>query len=269
MIGGQGTLVVTLYDEIGCTYAGRRKSDPRIAVAIERALLGCESILNVGAGTGSYEPRSQFTVAVEPSAIMIAQRPIGAAPVVQTYAEALPFSDHSFDAVLGVLTIHHWKDQVKGFAECNRVARAKIVFLTIDIEACASFWLFDYFPELLRTDRRIFPSIARFHTAFEAVESIVVPIPEDCCDGFLAAYWKRPGAYLDPIVRNSMSSFSKIGNVDSQLKQLETDVSSGEWDRRYASLRHLSAIDLGYRIVIASKSTSARDSTCEDWRLSG
>jgi SAM-dependent methyltransferase len=254
MIGGQGTLVVALYDEIGCAYAGRRKSDPRIAAAVECALLGCESILNVGAGTGSYEPRSQFTVAVEPSATMIAQRPAGAAPGVQACAEALPFSDDSFDAVLGVLTIHHWKDQAIGFAECNRVARAKLVFLTIDIEAYASFWLFDYFPELLRADRRIFPSIARFHAAFGSVESIVVPIPEDCCDGFLAAYWKRPGAYLDPMVRNSMSTFSKIGNVDSQLKQLKNDISSGEWDWRYASLRNLTAMDLGYRIVIASKS---------------
>ena len=180
--------MVALYDEIGRAYAGRRKSDPRIAAAIEHASLGCESILNVGAGTGSYEPRSQFTVAVEPSAIMIAQRPDGAAPVVQAYAEALPFSDDSFDAVLGVLTIHHWKDQVSGFAECHRVARAKIVFFTIDIEAFASFWLFDYFPELLRTDRRIFPSMTRFQAAFGSVESIVVPIPDDCCDGFLAAY---------------------------------------------------------------------------------
>jgi SAM-dependent methyltransferase len=252
--------VIALYDEIGCTYAGRRKSDPRIATAIECALSGCESILNVGAGTGSYEPRSQFTVAVEPSSIMMAQRPAAAASVVHACAEALPFSDDSFDAVLGVLTIHHWKDRVRGLAECNRVARAKIVFLTIDMEACARFWLFDYFPALLRTDRRIFPSIARFRTAFGSVESIVVPIPEDCCDGFLAAYWKRPGAYLDPIVRNSISTFSKIGNVDSQLKQLENDISSGEWDQRYSSLQNLSAIDLGYRIVIASKSTGARDS---------
>jgi SAM-dependent methyltransferase len=269
MIGSRGTLVVALYDEIGCTYAGRRKSDPRIAAAIERVLLGCESILNVGAGTGSYEPRSKFTVAVEPSAIMIAQRPAGTSPVVQACAEALPFSDDRFDAVLGVLTIHHWKDQARGFAECNRIARAKIVFLTIDIEAYASFWLFDYFPELLRTDRHIFPSMARFQAAFGSVESIVVPIPDDCRDGFLAAYWKRPGAYLDPVVRNSISTFSKIGNVDSQLKHLENDISSGEWDRRYASLRNLSAIDLGYRIVIASKNTGARDSTCEGWRLSG
>ena len=246
--------MVALYDDIGCTYAGQRKNDLRIAAAIERALLGCESILNVGAGTGSYEPRSKRTVAVEPSATMIAQRPVGAAPVVQACAEALPFSNDSFDAVLGVLTIHHWKDQVGGLAECNRVARARIVFLTIDIEAYASFWLFDYFPELLRIDRGIFPSMTCFQAAFGSVESMVVPVPDDCCDGFLAAFWKRPGAYLDPMVRNSMSTFSKIGNIDAQLKQLENDIASGVWDRRYAGLRNLSAIDLGYRIVIASKS---------------
>jgi SAM-dependent methyltransferase len=242
--------LTTLYDKIGGTYSGRRQSDPRIAAAIETAVAGCNSILNVGAGTGSYEPASQFVVAIEPSRTMIAQRPIDAAPVVQGAAEALPFRDNSFDAVLGVLTVHHWKDQAKGLSECARVARSKVVFLTMDFDSLANFWLFDYFPELL-VDRHIFPNIARYENVFGPLETIAVPVPEDCRDGFLGAYWKRPSAYLDPIVRASISTFSKIGNVDSQLARLESDIVSGAWEQRYRSLMDLKALDLGYRILIS------------------
>ena len=174
--------------------------------------------------------------------------------MIRACAEALPFPKGSFDAVLGILTVHHWKDQAKGFAECARVARSRVVFLTNDFEVCAKFWLFDYFPELLRADRHVFPSISRFQDAFGSVETIAVPIPEDCRDGFLGAYWKRPRAYLDRTVRNGISTFSKIGNVDSQLVHLENDILSGEWEQRYSSLQNLSALDLGYRIVIAGKS---------------
>jgi SAM-dependent methyltransferase len=243
--------VTTLYDQIGRTYRGRRQSDPRIAAAIENAIDGCASILNVGAGAGSYEPESRTVVAVEPSRTMIVQRPPGAAPVVQACAEALPFCDGSFDAVLGVLTVHHWNDQAKGFSECARVARSRVVFLTQDADACAGFWLFDYFPELLRADRHIFPSVERFKDAFQSVEVIPVPIPADCRDGFLGAYWKRPRAYLDPLVRESISTFSKIGNTDGQVARLEMDINAGAWERRYASLRGLSELDLGYRLIIA------------------
>jgi SAM-dependent methyltransferase len=243
--------VATLYDKIGGTYSGRRQSDPRIATAIERAVAGCNSILNVGAGSGSYEPASRFVVAVEPSGTMIAQRPAGAAPVVQGCAEALPFRGDSFDAVLGILTVHHWRDQAKGFAECARVARSKVVYLTNDFDICAKFWLFDYMPELLGADRHLFPTTARFEEAFGPVESIAVPIPADCRDGFLGAYWKRPGAYLDPSVREGISTFSKIGKIDSQLSRLESDIVSGAWEQRYANLLGLETLDLGYRILIA------------------
>jgi SAM-dependent methyltransferase len=243
--------VATLYDNIGRTYSGRRQSDPRIAAAIENAIDDCASILNVGAGSGSYEPRSRTVVAVEPSRTMISQRPPGTAPVVQGCAEALPFRKGSFDAVLGVLTVHHWKDQAKGFSECRRVARSKVVFLTKVFDAREQFWLFDYFPEVLDVDRPSFPSIARFEDAFESVETIPVPIPADCCDGFLGAYWKRPRAYLDPLVRGSISTFSKIGNVDSHLARLEKDLDSGAWDQRYSGLNDLNELDLGYRLVLA------------------
>jgi SAM-dependent methyltransferase len=243
--------LATLYDQIGGTYSGRRQSDPRIATAIDGAVAGCSSILNVGAGTGSYEPASRFVVAIEPSRIMIAQRSFGAAPVVRGCAEALPFPDGSFEAVLGVLTVHHWKDQARGLSECARVARTKVVILTNDFDVCANFWLFDYLPELLRVDRHIFPNIARYENVLGPLETMTVPIPADCRDGFLGAYWKRPSAYLDPIVRESISTFSKIGNVDSQLARLKSDIASGAWQRRYSSLMGLEALDLGYRILIS------------------
>ena len=245
--------VTTLYDNIGRTYSSRRQHDPRIGAAIENVLAGCETILNVGAGTGSYEPRSQMVIAVEPSRTMIAQRPAGAAPAVQAFAEALPFENDSFDAVLGILTVHHWMDQAKGFAECDRIARSRVVFLTINFNVCEKFWLFDYFPELLRADRHIFPPIPRFEDAFGSVETIAVPVPADCLDGFLGAYWKRPHAYLDPLVRGSISTFSKIGNIDAELAGLQRDIDSGAWAKRYAQLQDRTELDLGYRLVIASK----------------
>ncbi len=196
-----------------------------------------------------------MVIAVEPSRTMIAQRPSGAAPVVQASAEALPFQNGSFDAVLGILTVHHWKDQAKGFSECDRVARSRIVFLTIDLDVCEKFWLFDYVPELLRADRHIFPSITRFANAFGSVETIAVPVPADCIDGFLGAYWKRPNAYFDPIVRGGISTFSKIGNIDAGLEALRRDIHSGAWEMRYSHLQEFTELDLGYRLVIVSRTT--------------
>ena len=172
--------------------------------------------------------------------------------MVQGVAEFLPFRDRSFDAVLGVLTVHHWKDKEKGFSECRRVARSQVVFLTIDFEVCARFWLFRYFPELI-VDRDIFPGIEQYVDSFGSVELISIPIPADCRDGFLGAYWKRPSAYLDPLVRGSISTFSKIGNIDANLARLESDIESGTWARQQSSLQDLTAIDLGYRLVIARK----------------
>jgi SAM-dependent methyltransferase len=245
--------MATLYDNIGRTYSGRRQSDPRIASAIEGAIGDCVSVLNVGAGTGSYEPSSRMVLAVEPSRTMIAQRPPGSAPVVQARAEALPFRDRSFDAVLAVLTVHHWEDQAMGFSECARVARSRVVFLTNDFDVCGRFWLFDYIPELIMADNHLFPSLELFAEVFGSIEITPVPIPADCRDGFLCAYWKRPRAYLDPLVRASISTFSKIRNIDSQLARLEKDIESGAWDERYAGLQHLNTLDLGYRLLVAPK----------------
>jgi SAM-dependent methyltransferase len=241
----------TIYDTIGGTCSGNRRSDPRIATAIEKALDGCSTILNVGAGTGSYEPKSKLVIAVEPSTTMISQRQHGASPVVQACAESLPFRDASFDAVLGILTVHHWTDRAAGLEECARVTRSRVVFLTIDPEVCARFWLFDYFPDLIRIDRQIFPPITDFEKALGSIDTVDVPIPADCVDGFLGAYWKRPSAYLDPLIREGISTFAKIGDVSSQLKHLAADIRDGSWDERYSELDLLDSLDLGYRLLIA------------------
>jgi SAM-dependent methyltransferase len=243
--------VAALYDSIGRTYSGRRESDPRIAGAIAAAIDGCYSILNVGAGTGSYEPACKSVVAIEPSRTMIAQRPPGAAPVIQGRAESLPFRDGSFDAVLGILTVHHWRDKEKGFSECRRVARKRVVFFTIDFDVSDKFWLFDYFPALI-IDKQIFPNIERYADFFRSVELLPVPIPADCRDGFLGAYWKRPREYLDPLVRGSISTFSRIGDMAANLARLEADIDSGAWQQRYPYLKDQSELDLGYRLVIAA-----------------
>jgi SAM-dependent methyltransferase len=242
------SVVTAIYDEIGTSYACKRQPEPCIASAIEAALGGCVSILNVGAGTGSYERRDLDVIAVEPSRVMIKQRMAGAAPVVQARAEALPFANASFDAVLAVLTVHHWSDLTQGFGECSRVARDRVVFLTADLDVTQEFWLHDYFPELDAIDRRIFPSIRRFAEYFGSTEVTPLLIPADCKDGFLGAYWKRPEAYLEARVRASISTFSKI-DPGSGLERLRRDIRSGEWAERHADLLSRDVLDLGYRLI--------------------
>ncbi len=242
-----------LYDAIGRSYAVRRRPDPRIAARLAAALGAAGSVLNVGAGAGSYEPAGRVVAAAEPSAVMLAQRPAGAAPAVRARAEALPFADRAFDAVLAVLTVHHWGDQAAGLAECARVARDRVVLLTWDPES-GGFWLVqEYFPGFMEEDRRRFPPVAAYETAFAPgtrVEILPVPVPRDCMDGFLGAYWARPAAYLDPAVRAGISSFAAPG-VEPGLEKLRADLASGGWQARYGGLLDADALDLGYRIVVA------------------
>ena len=239
-----------LYDAIGTAYTSTRVPDPRIARAIDSALGDATTVLNVGAGTGSYEPLARRVVAVEPSAVMLRQRSSEAAMAVQARAEALPFARDSFDAVLAVLTVHHWSDQLAGLLECGRVAQRKVVVLTWD-PMSEGFWLVrEYFPELLAHDQRMFPRLERFSEAFEAVEVVPLPIPADCTDGFLGAFWQRPAAYLDPRVRAGMSSFARVPDVTPTLALLEADLASGAWEARHGALRQKAVLDMGYRIVI-------------------
>ena len=200
------------YDTIGRGYARGRRSEPRIAARLTAALDDARSVLNVGAGAGSYEPPDRRVIAVEPSAVMLAQRPVGAASAVRARAEALPFPDRAFDATMAVLTLHHWADRASGLAECARVARRRVILLTWDPSA-DTFWLVrDYFPEFAEADREVFPAMATYAEAFGAgarVEVAPVPVPRDCVDGFLGAYWARPAAYLDEAVRAGISSFAR------------------------------------------------------------
>jgi SAM-dependent methyltransferase len=237
-----------LYDTIGLNYADLRRPDPRIAQRIKAALGDAETVLNVGAGAGSYEPSGRKITAVEPSAEMIAQRPASNATVVQGSAENLPFEDKSFDAAMAVLTIHHWSDKRKGVAELRRVTRGKIVFLTYD-PGFRGFWLADYFPALVALDEGQMPSMADFESWLGPVSISPVPIPYDCTDGFLAGYWRRPAAYLDARVRAAMSSFWAIGDLSEGLEKLARDLESGAWEDRYAQLLGLEQLDCGYRLI--------------------
>ena len=240
-----------IYDRIGRGYATTRRPDPRIARRILDALGGARSVLNVGAGAGSYEPESASVVAVEPSGEMIAQRE-SAVPVVRATADALPFAAHSFDAAMAVLTIHHWGDWRAGVAEMQRVTRSRIVILTWDPEAGSGFWLLDYFPGILELDRRRFPPLDELVSATGG-RSYELPVPHDCSDGFLGAWWREPAAYLDARLRAAMSGFVMLPDDEEErgLARLEADVGSGAWERRHGALREREAMDLGYRVVVA------------------
>ena len=228
-----------------------RRPDPRIDAAIRAALGGARSVVNVGAGSGSYEP-PETVLAVEPSAVMIAQRPAGLAPAVQATAEAIPLSDGAVDAALAVLTIHHWPDLARGFAEMRRVA-GRIVVLTWDPSMARSFWLSrEYLP-----DEAVEWDIARC-PPLETVTRLIgpdaavtpVPVPHDCTDGFFGAFWRRPEAYLDPVVRAGISNLAHFGDaLDPAFARLAVDLESASGIAVTLDLLELDELDLGYRIV--------------------
>jgi SAM-dependent methyltransferase len=240
-----------LYDKIGMGYRHYRRPDPRLATAILRALGEADTVVNVGAGTGSHEPTDRPVVAVEPSLGMIRQRPAGSAPASQASATHLPFRDAAFAAALAVLTVHHWPDRARGLTELARVAQRRLVIVTWD-PAASGFWLVeDYFPEIGEIDRCILPSIEELRGVLGDIDVRPLSVPHDCNDGFLGAYWQRPNPYLDEGVRNAMSTFSKINHIESGFARLRSDLEDGTWARRYGHLLRQSEIDLGYRLVIA------------------
>jgi len=244
-----------LYDDIGVGYRDHRRPDPRLAAAIVRALEGTDSVVNVGAGAGSYEPADRFVVAVEPAMTMIRQRRAGSAPVVQAVAADLPFRDGGFAVALAILTIHHWPDRARGLDELGRVARRRVVVVTWD-PSISDFWLADdYFPGIFEIDRKIFPTIEDYRRVLGRIDVRPMLIPHDCVDGFMGAYWRRPHAYLDAGVRGAISTFAKMmpSDVEAGLARLRRDLADGTWARRYGHLLDRSEIDLGYRIVVAAK----------------
>ena len=237
------------YDRIGINYSDLRRPDPRIAARIGEALGRARTILNVGAGAGSYEPADRQVTALEPSTEMIRQRSAEAAPVIQGRAEELPFADDSFDASMAVLTVHHWSDQAKGLGEMRRVTRGPVVVLTYD-PAFRGFWLADYIPGLVALDEAQMPGLGGYERWLGPVDISPVPIPHDCSDGFLCAYWRRPTAYLDPRIRAAISSFWALGDVAEPLARLGRDIESGAWAERHRALLGLDALDCGYRLVV-------------------
>ncbi|SOD03739.1 Methyltransferase domain-containing protein [bacterium JGI 053] len=245
------TAAAILYDRIGVGYADYRRPDPRIAAHIGAALGDARSVVNVGAGTGSYEPANRAVIAVEPSGEMVRQRAATAAPAVRGAAERLPLRDRSVDAALAVLTLHHWTDWRRGLAEMRRVARDRVVILTWDTEH-AGFWLIqEYFPEIPAADRETFPTFAEMARVLGPIDVRPVPVPADCTDGFLGAYWRRPERYLDAGARAAISGFAKLRDVDDTLARLRADLADGSWERRHGDLLSLPELDIGYRLVVA------------------
>jgi SAM-dependent methyltransferase len=239
-----------LYDHIGDRYASTRRPDARIEARIRAGLGDARRVLNVGAGAGSYEPTDRAVVAVEPSGVMLAQRPAGAASVVQARAEALPFPNRSFDAAMAVLTLHHWTDQRAGIAELLRVAPRLVVF-TFDMDTLP--WIAtDYLPAMIGQDAFVFPPITEVAAWFDA-DVEVVPVPHDCTDGFVGAYWARPELYLEPRRLAGMSAVRKLepALVAEGIARLRADLESGAWDARHGRLRTLAELDLGYRLLVS------------------
>jgi SAM-dependent methyltransferase len=242
------------YNRMGLNYTDFRQPDPRIEAAIWAALGDARSVVNVGAGAGSYEPTDREVIAVEPSPVMIAQRPPTAAPALEGIAESLPLDDESVDAAMGVLTVHHWPDLEAGLAEMQRVARRRVVLLTLDAEAASSAWLIkDYFPEAGSMDRDVMPSRTRIHASLPGATIEPVPIPRGCLDGFTIALWDRPEWLLDPEVRRASSIWHRMppDAAERGLERLEADLESGRWDEKHGHLRTLPELDVGLRLVHA------------------
>jgi SAM-dependent methyltransferase len=244
-----------VYDRIGVDYGAQRRTDPRIAGHIRRALGEARRVLNVGAGTGSYELPDREWVAVDPSRVMIEQRGPDAAPVVQGIAETLPFVDDAFDAAIALLSLHHWSDPAQGVRELARVSGRQVI-LTWDAAYYASnFWLLrDYLPEMAEWER----TVATFDAVRELIDPVEVqpvPVPHDCMDGFGGAYWRRPEAYLDPHVRASISGLALLedGTAARAMQRLEADLRSGAWHERNAAILELDQLDLGFRLLVAER----------------
>lgn len=245
-----------LYDELGVGYAETRRPDPRIAALIAAALGDARSVVNVGAGTGSYEPEGLEVTAVEPSSEMLSQRPPNAAPAVQASAESLPFEDDAFDAAMAVLTVHHWGDLDAGLAEMIRVARRRIVLVTFDPGPLRELWFVrDYFPAIVGLHaERISSAGLAAQLPGSSIEPI--PVPRDCTDLFFAALWARPEMVFDDRVMAPMWVWSRLPEQarDEGRARLSADLESGTWEERNEALLKLAELDVGLRMIVAEPS---------------
>ena len=235
------------------SYSVVRRPDPRIQQIITSALGDAQSVINVGAGTGNYEPANRRVVAVEPSLSMIRQRRLGSAPAILRVAEDLPFAAQQFDVALAILTLHHWCDLASGLQELRRVAKRQVVML-FEPSIYRQCWLIEYFPECLSLPSEVrAPGVQDLTTHLNVQSVIPVPVPADCIDGFAGAYWRRPHAYLDPSARAGISSLAQVTSqvVEKCVRRLRRDLESGRWHSRHGHLRALSELDIGYRLLVA------------------
>jgi SAM-dependent methyltransferase len=244
------------YDRIGGGYSLTRREDPRISAAIRNALGHARSVVNVGAGTGSYEPCDRYVIAVEPSEVMAAQRPPAAPPALRATAAELPLRDDSVDAAMAVVTIHHWDDDLeRGIQELRRVARDSVVILTYDAQVSGEMWLMaDYLPEVAELDRRIFPApqlLVGWLGGRTRVE--VVPISRDTPDWMLGSFWAHPERVLDERARNATSGFARMDAsvVERVVRDVRRDLDNGAWDERHGHLRELDEFDAGLRLIVS------------------
>ncbi len=245
------------YHAHGVGYANRRRTDPRIARRIEHALGSARTIVNVGAGAGSYEPSGRGVLAVEPSTAMLTQRPADAAPAVRSVAASLPLGDASVDAAMAMVTVHQWPDAPAGLLELRRVARRAVVLLTFDPDALDALWLAEYSPELYEAERARYPAMDELSAVLGPGTTIEpVPVPFDCVDGFTEAFYGRPEAFLDPAVRGSQSAWSFVDDADEDraVAKLADDLASGRWDARHGHLRTEPEFVGALRLVVSRPS---------------
>jgi SAM-dependent methyltransferase len=245
------------YDQFGKNYSEIRQEDPSIAQLVYGELADCHTILNVGAGAGSYEPKDKYVLALEPSAEMRKQRNTkGKMPAIIGISDAIPFDNDSFDASMSILSIHHWGNLEKGLSELKRVSKRKILIMTFDPEKLGNSWIAKYFPEIIDVERKRYPNISQLVDFFQCEEKIIsVPLPFDCKDGFTEAYYGRPEAFLNKKVREAQSDWGFINeDVEEKIvKKLRDDILSGLWDRLYGEHRHMKEFESALRILVFSK----------------
>jgi len=243
------------YDKLGHKYSGYRQTDPRIARYVYDALGDAKTVLNVGAGSGSYEPTDRYVIALEPSVVMRKQRlEKNLFPAVNGMADALPFDDNSFDASMAMVTVHHWPDIPKGLKELRRVTKNQVIIMTFDPFSLYDFWNYKYFPEVVEVERQRYPSIEFISNAIGGqCEVIPIPIPFDCIDGFQEAFYGRPEEFLKKEVRQSQSAWGFISEEaeNQMVKALADDLSSGEWDRKFGHFRAQPSFKCALRLIVA------------------
>ncbi|HMQ69614.1 MAG TPA: methyltransferase domain-containing protein [Ignavibacteria bacterium] len=243
------------YDSSGHTYSGFRRTDPRIAALVLKALGNAKSVINVGAGAGSYEPDDRYVAAVEPSIVMRSQRLAGnKVPAINAKSDDIPFDDYSFDASMAMLTVHHWPDIEKGIKEMKRVSKERVVIMTYDPDQLKKFWNIHYFPELIEIEKSRYPKIEFIKNCLNGkCEIMKVPIPLDCADGFQEAYYGRPEEFLKKEVRNSQSAWKFLpeGMEEILVKRLADDLDSGEWDKKFGHNRNEPFLNGALRLIVS------------------